>query len=104
MSSIGSATHAWIATDEGFAELLTELVAENKLPAAALTVFPEGDITELAYQFCRDEPGIDIVLSGTGNPAHLEANAAALLGPALPASQSEMLMQVFNGLDSVSGN
>ncbi|WP_394795818.1 aldo/keto reductase [Armatimonas sp.] len=84
--------------------LLTELVADGQLPSAALSVFPEGDITELAYQFCRDEPGIDIVLSGTGNPAHLAANAAALLGPALPASHREMLMQVFNGLDSISGN
>ena len=27
MNSTGSATHAWIATDQGFAELLTELVA-----------------------------------------------------------------------------
>ncbi|WP_395138571.1 aldo/keto reductase [Armatimonas sp.] len=84
--------------------LLTELVASGQLPSEALNVFPEGDITELAYQFCRDEPGIDIVLCGTGNPVHLAANATALLGPALPASQRETLMRVFEGLDSISGN
>lgn len=84
--------------------LLTELVASGQLPHEALTVFPTGDITELAYQFCRDEPGIDIVLSGTGNPTHLEANATALLGPPLPSAQRETLMRVFDGLDSVSGN
>ena len=85
-------------------ELLATLVAENKLPIEALTVFPNGDITELAYQFCRDEPGIDVVLSGTGNPAHLEANAIALLGPKLPAEQVAQLRHVFAGLDSISGN
>ena len=83
---------------------LTELVASGKLPTDVLTVFPEGDITALAYQFCRDEPGIDVVLSGTGNPAHLETNAAALLRPPLPAEQRTTLMRVFEGLDSVSGN
>lgn len=85
--------------------LLTELVASGQLPPEALTIFPDGeDVTELAYQFCRDEPGIDVVLSGTGNPAHLEANARALSGPALPQAQRETLMRVFQGLDSVSGN
>ena len=84
--------------------LLGELVAAGKLPAEALAVFPGDDLTDLAYRFCIGEPGIDIVLSGTGNPAHLEANAAALLGPPLPPEQTETLKRVFEGLDSVSGN
>ncbi len=85
--------------------LLSELVASGQLPAEALTVFPDSeDITEIAYKFCRDEPGLDIVLSGTGNPVHLEANAKVLLGPALPQEQRETLKRVFHGLDSVSGN
>ena len=84
--------------------LLIELVNEGKLPMEAAVVFPEGDVTSLAYRFCRDELGIDVVLSGTGNPAHLEANAAALLGPPLPPKQTELLKRVFAGLDSVSGN
>ena len=84
--------------------LLGELVAEGKLPAEALAVFPEGDLTNIAYRFCLGEPGIEIVLSGTGNPAHLQANAAALLGPPLPPEQAATLKRVFHGLDSVSGN
>ncbi len=84
--------------------LLAELVSGGKLPAEALTVFPEGDVTSLAYRFCRGEPGIDVVLSGTGNPVHLEANAKALLGPLLPPEQTELIQRAFAGLDSVSGN
>lgn len=85
--------------------LLSELVASGQLPHEALSVYPHGeDITGLAYRFCRDEPGIDIVLSGTGNPAHLEANAQALLGPPLPPDERAALVRLFAGLDSVSGN
>ena len=84
--------------------LLRELVASGQLPEEALTILPPGDVTELAYQFCRDEPGIDVVLSGTGNPAHLDANAHALLGPPVSSELRERLQHVFAGLDSISGN
>lgn len=93
-----------LSNPDALHSLLGELVASGQLPSDALTVFPPGDVTELAYQFCRDEPGIDIVLSGTGNPAHLEANARALLGPPIPSALRERLLRVFAGLDSVSGN
>jgi aryl-alcohol dehydrogenase-like predicted oxidoreductase len=94
-----------LSNPEALQTLLRELVASGQLPDGALTVFPEGEeITELAYQFCRDEPGIDIVLSGTGNPAHLEANAEALMGPPMPPHQRETLMRVCQGLDSILGN
>ncbi|MCX6366400.1 MAG: aldo/keto reductase [Armatimonadetes bacterium] len=93
-----------LSNPDALKTLLAELVASGQLPDEALTVFPEGDTTQRAYQFCRDEPGIDIVLSGTGNPAHLEANAQALMGPPMPPHQRETLMRVFQGLDSVSGN
>lgn len=93
-----------LSNPDALQTLLAELVAEKKLPADALTVFPDGDITELAYQFCRDEPGIDVVLSGTGNTAHLEANAKALLGPTFPTEQRETLLRIFAELDSISGN
>ena len=89
---------------EALDALLAELVADGKLSAEARTVFPEGDITNIAYRFCSGEPGIHVVLSGTGNPGHLEANAAALLGPSLPPEQIETFQRVFRGLDSISGN
>src|SRR5262245_4196988 len=41
-------------------------------------------ITEAAYRFVRHEPGVDVVLFGTGNLQHLRENIAALLAPPLP--------------------
>jgi L-galactose dehydrogenase len=58
---------------------------------------------EAAYRFCRDEPGIHVVLSGTGNPAHLEENVASILGPPLPQEVRQRLISLFDGVDTVSG-
>jgi L-galactose dehydrogenase len=38
-------------------------------------------LTEAAYRFVRHEPGVDVVLFGTGEPEHLRANIAAILKP-----------------------
>jgi aryl-alcohol dehydrogenase-like predicted oxidoreductase len=43
-------------------------------------------LPELAYRYARHQAGIDIVLTGTGNPEHLRANIAAALAPPLPDS------------------
>jgi L-galactose dehydrogenase len=43
-------------------------------------------LTELAYRYCRHQPGIDVVLTGTGDPAHLRQNVTAALSPLLPDS------------------
>ena len=43
-------------------------------------------LSELAYRYCRHQAGIDVVLTGTGNPAHLRQNIAAALAPPLPES------------------
>ena len=56
------------------------------------------------YRFCRDEPGVHVVLSGTGSVAHLEANARSLDGPPLPSATVERLARIFARVDSVSGN
>jgi aryl-alcohol dehydrogenase-like predicted oxidoreductase len=61
-------------------------------------------LPDVAYRFCRDEPGVDVVLSGTGNVAHLEANAASLTKPPLPEALTARLHRAFEGVDSVSGN
>ncbi|MEK6613689.1 MAG: aldo/keto reductase, partial [Candidatus Binatota bacterium] len=41
-------------------------------------------IPEAAYRFCRHEPGVHVVLSGTGSPDHLKANIESLTKPPLP--------------------
>src|ERR1700752_3624990 len=54
-------------------------------------------LPEAAYRFSRHDPGVDVVLTGTGNPAHLKENVAALLKPALPRTALERLERLFGG-------
>ena len=63
-----------------------------------------GNIPEAAYRFCRFEPGIHTVLSGTGDLAHLEENVTSLSSKALPEERSAQLKHLFRRVDSVSGN
>lgn len=61
-------------------------------------------LPEVAYRFCRHEPGVDVVLTGTGNPAHLEENIAAILKPPLPQPVLAKLDKLFGSLDHLTGN
>jgi aryl-alcohol dehydrogenase-like predicted oxidoreductase len=61
-------------------------------------------IPEAAYRFCRHEPGVHVVLFGTGNPAHLKENVESILKPALPAPALKKLEKIFGGLDHLTGN
>lgn len=61
-------------------------------------------LPEAAYRFCRHEPGVDVVLTGTGNPAHLQENIAAILKPALPRPVLDKLEELFGKLDYLTGN
>ncbi len=67
-----------------------------------------ANLTEAAYRYARHEPGVDVVLFGTGNAAHLRANVDALLKPPLPQADRDTLARLFGhltgiGLDSHSG-
>ena len=50
-----------------------------------------GGLSDLAYRYCRQQAGMHVVLTGTGNPAHLRQNVAAVLAPPLPANVLERL-------------
>jgi len=63
-----------------------------------------GSVVEAAYRFCRHEPGAQVILTGTGDAAHLEANLAAIQAPPLPAQVQARLADLFGRVDSVSGN
>ena len=63
-----------------------------------------GSVVEAAYRFCRHEPGAHVVLTGTGEIAHLEANLAHIQAPPLPAETLDRLTRIFGRVDSVSGN
>jgi aryl-alcohol dehydrogenase-like predicted oxidoreductase len=91
-----------------------ELIARGQVDAAKVDAAdPLGflaeapgapSVVEAAYRFCRHEPGAHVILTGTGDPAHLNANVAAILAPPLPADVLERLEGIFSGVDSVSGN
>ncbi len=60
-------------------------------------------LPDAAYRFCRAEPGVHVVLSGTGNLQHLEENVQSILRPSLPEEHRSRLMKMFAGVDTVSG-
>src|SRR5215470_3012024 len=63
-----------------------------------------ASIPEAAYRFCRYEPGLHTVLTGTGDIKHLKENVASLLKPPLAQADLRQLDQLFGKVDSVSGN
>jgi aryl-alcohol dehydrogenase-like predicted oxidoreductase len=85
-----------------------ELAAEGKVPAElAKEANPLGflvhdggaeSVVDAAYRFARHEPGIDVVLFGTGSVAHLRANIASILRPPLPAADVAKLHDLFGHL------
>jgi aryl-alcohol dehydrogenase-like predicted oxidoreductase len=69
-------------------------------------VVKESDATSIvdaAYRFCRYEPGVHVVLSGTGNPAHLQANIDSLCKPPLPDGVVAKLRHLFRNASEVTG-
>jgi L-galactose dehydrogenase len=52
-------------------------------------------IAEAAYLFAAESPAVSSVLTGTADPAHLDANVEAILGPPLPAEISARLRDIF---------
>jgi len=58
-------------------------------------------VTEAAYRFARHEPGVDVVLFGTGDPEHLKTNIGALLAPPLPLADRLTLTKLFGRLSGV---
>lgn len=91
-------------------EITGQLADAGKLPAGvdpndplAFLIRPDGaaSLTEAAYRYARHEPGIDVVLFGTGKPAHVASNVAAILRPPLPPADQARLRELFGGLVGV---
>jgi aryl-alcohol dehydrogenase-like predicted oxidoreductase len=59
------------------------------------------DIIEAAYRYVRHQPGANVVLFGTGNPAHVASNIASILKPPLPPADVEKLHALFGHLEGV---
>ncbi|HXG52662.1 MAG TPA: aldo/keto reductase [candidate division Zixibacteria bacterium] len=103
-----------LSRPERLRALREELLRRNAAAAAALEAAePLGfvlresgasTLPEAAYRFCRHEPGIDVVLTGTGNPDHLRDNIEALLKPPLPDGVLRRLEEMFGDIDWLTGN
>ena len=95
------------------AELLRTMVDEGRVDAELAQEDALGfiaahpgieSLVQAAYRFCRHEPGAHVILTGTGNVAHLDANVAAIQAPQLPVEIGVRLEALFGAVDSVSGN
>ena len=62
-----------------------------------------ASITEAAYRYARHEPGVDVVLFGTGDAGHLRANVDALMKPPLPEADRAKLATLFGHLTNGIG-
>jgi len=58
-------------------------------------------LTDAAYRYVRHEPGVDVVLFGTGDAGHLRANINSILRPALPEADRAKLAELFSHLRGV---
>jgi aryl-alcohol dehydrogenase-like predicted oxidoreductase len=103
-----------LSRPERLAQVIEELIENGQLDPADIDredplgfLIHEGgavSVPDAAYRFCRDEPGAHVILSGTGNPAHLKANLASFERPPLPVEDRRRLEQLFRGVDSVAAN
>ena len=84
-------------------EIDSDLAGMTDPLAWALDASDACSVTELAYRYCRYEPGIDLVLTGTGNVQHLEENVASMLRPPLPAEVRRRLRRMFGRVRSATG-
>ncbi|MDX1485263.1 MAG: aldo/keto reductase [Alphaproteobacteria bacterium] len=58
-------------------------------------------LMDAAYRFARHQSEGDVILFGTGNPDHLEANIASLLRPPLPEADIDRLTALFGHLKGI---
>jgi len=105
------AVRSIFARPERVAEAMQELAAQGQVPQSlsdqpdplGFLVHGNGatSLTDAAYRYVRHEPGVDVVLFGTGDHAHLRANIASILRPPLPEPDRERLRQLFGHLRGV---
>ena len=92
-------------------ETVATLIESGEVLSAAIDreapldfLLPEArSLVEAAYRFCRHAPGTDIILTGTGNIAHLEENLRFIQGESLSSGALERLNSLFGAIDSVTG-
>lgn len=92
-------------------DIFAKLVEQGELDASILSdgdplgfVVGEGgaeSITDAAYRYARHTQGVDVVLFGTGNKAHVKDNIDSILRPPLAPAIIERLHASFGRLKGV---
>ena len=92
-------------------ETMRQLAADGLVPRAladdpdplGFLIHPGGasGVIDAAYRYVRHEPGVDVVLFGTGDIGHLRSNIASLLKPPLPEADRARLSELFGHLAGV---
>jgi aryl-alcohol dehydrogenase-like predicted oxidoreductase len=90
-----------LATLVEHGQLPATLLAEEA-PLAFLTERPGPlGIIDAAYRYARHEPGVDVVLFGTGNIEHLQTNIQSILSDPLPPATLALIRDRFAHLVGV---
>jgi aryl-alcohol dehydrogenase-like predicted oxidoreductase len=105
------AVRSIFARPEQLTATMRELARAGQVPAwladtddpLGFLVHPEGasSLTDAAYRYVRHEPGVDVVLFGTGDAGHLRTNIASILKPPLPVADRTKLQALFSHLRGV---
>lgn len=96
--------------DLGARGLLPASIAESSDPLGFLVhAAGASSLTDAAYRYVRHTAGVDVVLFGTSDPAHLRANVASLEKGPLPKGDLEKISALFGhligvGLDAPAHN
>jgi L-galactose dehydrogenase len=101
-----------LSRPERLRELLKELAERGDItPGQAeqglsFLVGSEGalSIPDAAYRYCRHEPGVDVILTGTGSEEHLLENLASIQRVDLPREHRGRIAELFRNLDHLSGH
>jgi len=90
---------------------MAQLAGEGRVPAwLAESDDPLGfliheggarSVIDAAYRYVRHDPGVDVVLFGSGDPAHIDSNIQSILSPPLPEGDVARLHALFGALEGV---
>lgn len=103
-----------LSKPDRFQQTISQIIADGKVDPSLINpdnpldflIHDQGhaDIIDACYRFVRDEPGINIVLTGTSRIEHLTDNLRSINGPTLETDIRQRLIDIFKHVDNLSGN
>ena len=101
-----------LSNNERLRQVMVELLQVGEIdPTVVDLADPLGflrrageSVTDIAYRYCRHEPGVSVVLTGTGNVDHLAKNVSAINGNPVPDTIMNELNRAFGLVRSTSAD